>query len=108
MTVVDVRRAGEAAVQTFTSEPVPVAICCAHRLFRDALAAALSARPEFTVVGDVSDPDDLLPLCLLRTTELVLCCADDGFGRPLAALAAVRARCTGTRLVLIYRELSRA
>ena len=82
-------------MQTSTADPVPVAICCAHRLFRDALAATLSARPEFTVVGDVGDPDDLLPLCRLRTTELVLCCADDAIGRSVAALAAVRAHCPG-------------
>ena len=86
--------------------PVPVAICGAHRLFRDALAAALSAHPEFTVVGEVAEPADLLPLCRLRAPELVLCCADDAPGPVLDALAAVRRRCARARLVLVYRELS--
>jgi len=89
-----------------TDSPVPVAICGAYRLFRDALAASLSARPEFTVVGEVAGPGDLLPLCRLRAPELVLCCADDAPGPALDALAAVRLRCTRARLVLIYRELS--
>jgi two-component system nitrate/nitrite response regulator NarL len=94
-------------VQASTTEgPVPVAICGAYRLFRDALAAALSSRPEFSVVGEVADPGDLLPLCRLRAPELVLCCADDAPGPALAALAAVRRRCARARLVLIYRELS--
>ncbi|MCA2212902.1 LuxR C-terminal-related transcriptional regulator [Jidongwangia harbinensis] len=93
-------------MQASTEGPVPVAICGAHRLFRDALAAALSAVPEFTVVGAVADPVDLLPLCRLRAPELVLCCADDVPGAALSALAAVRVRCAGARLILIYQELS--
>jgi DNA-binding NarL/FixJ family response regulator len=94
-------------VQASTTEgPVPVAICGAHRLFRDALAAALAAVPEFTVVGAVAAPSDLLPLCRLRAPELVLCCADDAPGAALSALAAVRLRCAGARLILIYQDLS--
>jgi DNA-binding NarL/FixJ family response regulator len=94
-------------VQRSTGEPALVAICCYHRLFRDALAAALSARSEFTVVGDVGDPDDLLSLCQLRAPEMVLCCAGESLDRCIAGLARVRAHCSRVRLVLIYRELSR-
>ncbi|WP_433383725.1 response regulator transcription factor [Actinoplanes sp. CA-142083] len=95
-------------METSTAEPVPVAICGAPRLFRDVLATVVSARPEFEVIGDVADPADLLSLCRLRAPELVLCCADDEvMYRPISALAAVRAHCSRTRLVLIYRELTR-
>jgi DNA-binding NarL/FixJ family response regulator len=93
-------------VPTANAQPAPVAICCAQRLFRDALAAALSARPEFTVVGHVSDPSDLPSLFELRAPEVVLCCAGDTLGKSLTALAAIREHCTRARLVLIYRELS--
>jgi two-component system nitrate/nitrite response regulator NarL len=95
-------------VRTSTGAPTPVAICCANRLFRDALAAALTGRrPDFTVVGDVGDPGDLLSLCRLRAPELVLCCVGESLSRSLSALSAVRVQCARSRLVLIYRELSR-
>jgi DNA-binding NarL/FixJ family response regulator len=93
-------------MQRPTASPAPVAICCGHRLFRDVLAAALSARPEFVVVGDVADPADLPSLCRLRAPELVICCAGETLDGCLSGLAAVRARCDRVRLVLIYRDLS--
>ncbi|MCU7730766.1 LuxR family transcriptional regulator [Actinoplanes sp. KI2] len=93
-------------METSAAKPVPVAICGAQRLFRDVLAATLSARPEFEVIGDVGDPADLLPLCRLRAPELVLCCVDESMGRYLSALAGVRGHCYRARLVLIYRELT--
>jgi DNA-binding NarL/FixJ family response regulator len=93
-------------VETSAVKPVPVAICGAQRLFRDVLAAALSARPEFEVIGDVGDPADLLSLCRLRAPELVLCCVDESMCRYLSALAGVRGHCSRARLVLIYRELN--
>ncbi|MFI5896142.1 LuxR family transcriptional regulator [Actinoplanes sp. NPDC051513] len=95
-------------MQTSTTVRVPVAICCGHRLFRDVLVAALSARPEFAVVGDVGDPADLPSLCRLRAPELVLCYAGEALGECVSALAAVRRQCSRARLVLIYRELSGA
>lgn len=97
---------GETVVPRSTAQRVPVAICCAHRLYRDALASVLSARPDFVVVGDVADPADLPSLCELRAPELVLCCACDTLEWTIAALAAVRARCPRTRLILIYQKLS--
>jgi DNA-binding NarL/FixJ family response regulator len=94
-------------VQTTTVPPVTVAVCCAHRLFRDTLVSVLSARPDFVVVGAVADPAHLVSLCELRAPELILCSTGDVLSRWLGGLAAVRETCPRTRLVLIYRELSR-
>lgn len=94
-------------MSTSTTEPVPVAICGAQRLFRDVLAATLTACPEFEVIGDVADPADLLSLCRLRAPELVLCCADESMRPHISALAGVRGQSPRARLVLIYRELTR-
>ncbi|BCB91521.1 LuxR C-terminal-related transcriptional regulator [Phytohabitans suffuscus] len=85
---------------------VRVAVRSPRRLFRDTLAVCLSGQPEFTVVGHVADDAALLGLCDLCGPDLVVYDAGAGVGEALRALRALRTRCAGIRLVVIYERLS--
>lgn len=87
---------------------VRVALRSSRRLFRDAVAGCLEARPEFTVVGSVTDLDDLLALCRLRAPDVVVVDLDTGMGTEEEALTRLQA-CAGlTRLVMVYERLTSA
>lgn len=85
-----------------------VGICCARRLFRDALAACLSTSADFTVVGHVSEASDLLELCELSRPDVAVFDAGTGPGLPegLEELRLLRALSPQTSLMLAYDELA--
>jgi DNA-binding NarL/FixJ family response regulator len=85
-----------------------VAICCARRLFRDALAACLSTSPDFAVVGHVSEASDLLELCELSRPDVAVLDtgARPGLPEGLEELRLLRALSPQTTLLLAYDELA--
>src|SRR5262245_26756397 len=85
-----------------------VAIRAGRRLFRDAMAACLSAQPEFAVVGHVGTDEDLLRLCKLRRIDLVLYLADEGICAAGDGLGRLRSACPNVRVVLAYDQLEPA
>lgn len=87
---------------------VGVAICSCRRLFRDALAACLTDRPGFTVVGHVGEPADLLELCGLRPPDLVLFDAGAALASALAALRELRTGFDRARVVVVYEHVTPA
>jgi DNA-binding NarL/FixJ family response regulator len=85
-----------------------IAIRCNRRLFRDALASCLAACTEFTVVGQVADPEDLLQLCELSRPDVVLFDTGDTLPDDLEELKTLRTRFPGTAVVLAYDRLAPA
>jgi len=81
---------------------IRVVIRSERRMFRDALAACLGARPEYVVVGHVARLDDLLSVCRLRRPDIAL--VDVGTqGADLERLG----RCaTLTKVVVVYERLT--
>lgn len=86
--------------------PVRIAIRCRRRLYRDTLAGCLAGRPEFTVVGQVARPGDLLEVCALCRPDVVLFDVDRDTMDGLDGLRALRRRFPGLRVVLSYDRLS--
>jgi DNA-binding NarL/FixJ family response regulator len=87
---------------------VRVALRSSRRLFRDAVAGCLDARPEFTVVGSVADLDDLPVLCELRNPDVVVVDLDVGLGIEPEALMRLRACVDRAGLVVVYERLTSA
>jgi len=85
-----------------------IAICCARRLFRDALTACLSTSGEFTVVGHVAEACELLELCELSRPDVAVFDVGAGPGLPegLQELRLLRALSPETKLMLAYDELA--
>ncbi len=83
---------------------IRVALRSPRRLFRDALAGCLRARPEYMVVGSVAALEDLPALCELRHPDVALVDVGDG----LDAQDAQRLEdCAGfARIIVIYERLS--
>jgi two-component system nitrate/nitrite response regulator NarL len=86
-----------------------VAIRCARRLCRDALAARIAGEPGFVVTGHVADDADLLDLCQLSEPDIVLfdACAS-GVSSARSTLTTLRTRFEGVRVVLIYEQITPA
>jgi DNA-binding NarL/FixJ family response regulator len=78
-------------------------------LFTDLLAADLTARPEYEVVGNVVDIADLRPLCVLREPDLAVVHLDGGLGPdPKRTLTQLR-DCLGlVRIVVLHDRLGAA
>ncbi|HZM79284.1 MAG TPA: LuxR C-terminal-related transcriptional regulator [Candidatus Limnocylindrales bacterium] len=85
-----------------------IAICCARRLFRDALSTCLSTSGEFTVVGHVSEASELLELCELSRPDVAVfdVGASPGLPEGLEELRLLRALSPETALMLAYDELA--
>jgi DNA-binding NarL/FixJ family response regulator len=83
---------------------IRIAVRSDRRLFADLLSADLAARPEYAVVGTVTDIADLPQLCELRKPDLVLVHLDGGLGpdtnRTLAQLRA----CLGLARVVVLHD----
>ena len=73
-----------------------------RRMFRDALAGCLLARPEYVVVGHVGHLGDLTALCRLSRPDVAL--VDVGSG--CADIAGLRACVALTTVVVVYERLS--
>jgi two-component system nitrate/nitrite response regulator NarL len=85
---------------------IRVAVRCDRRLFRDALAAFLQARPEYDVVGRTAGLDDLIALCDLRRPDVVLIDVEEGIGHQPDSLMRLRRCVTRTRVVIVYERLA--
>ncbi len=87
---------------------IRIAVRSDRRLFREALATCLAARPEYQVVGHAADLDDLFVLCELRRPDVVLVDVGTGPGtgdRTLGRLRDCVARC---RVIVVYERLTPA
>jgi DNA-binding NarL/FixJ family response regulator len=89
------------------TRPVRTAIQSARRLVREALAACLASRPEFSLVGQTATLDGLGALCELRRPDVALVDAGPVDGPMVEALRGIRGRHPATRLVVAYTEMSR-
>jgi two-component system nitrate/nitrite response regulator NarL len=88
---------------------IRVALRSDRRLFADLLAADLAARPEYAVVGTVTDLADLPQLCALREPDLVLVHLDGGLGPdPDRTLSRLRACLSLVRVVVLHDCLGAA
>jgi DNA-binding NarL/FixJ family response regulator len=87
---------------------IRVALRSPRRLFRDALAGCLEARPEYTVVGSVADLDDLPMLCELQHPDVVLVDVGAGIGTDTQVLDRLKDCVNRARLVVVYERLSSA
>lgn len=87
---------------------IRVALRSPRRLFRDALAGCLEARPEYTVVGSVADLDDLPMLCELQHPDVVLVDVGAGIGTDSQVLDRLKDCVNRARLVVVYERLSSA
>lgn len=85
---------------------VGLAIRSPRRLYRDALAACLGSRPEFSVVGHVGDDADLLQLCKLRSPELVLFDAGSSIAESLGPLGELHSGFARIRVVVVYERIT--
>jgi DNA-binding NarL/FixJ family response regulator len=78
-------------------------------IFADLLAADLSARPEYAVVGNVADIADLRALCALREPDLAVVHLDAGLGPdPDRMLAYLRSCLRLARVVVLHDHLDPA
>jgi DNA-binding NarL/FixJ family response regulator len=87
---------------------IRVALRSPRRLFRDALAGCLEARPEYTVVGSVADLDDLPMLCELQHPDVVLVDVGAGIGTDSQVVDRLKDCVDRARLVVVYERLSSA
>jgi two-component system, NarL family, nitrate/nitrite response regulator NarL len=87
---------------------IRVALRSPRRLFRDALAGCLEARPEYSVVGSVADLDDLPMLCELQHPDVVLVDVGAGIGTDSQVLDRLKDCVNRARLVVVYERLSSA
>ena len=87
---------------------IRVALRSPRRLFRDALAGCLEARPEYTIVGSVADLDDLPMLCELQRPDVVLVDVGAGIGTDPQVLNRLKDCVDRARLVVVYERLSSA
>jgi DNA-binding NarL/FixJ family response regulator len=87
---------------------IRVALRSPRRLFRDALAGCLEARPEYTVVGSVAELDDLPMLCELQHPDVVLVDVGAGVGTDTQVLDRLKDCVNRARLVVVYERLSSA
>ena len=87
---------------------IRVALRSPRRLFRDALAGCLEARPEYTVVGSIADLDDLPMLCELQRPDVVLVDVGGGIGTDPQVLKRLKDCVDRARLVVVYERLSSA
>src|SRR2546423_2088998 len=87
---------------------IRVALRSPRRLFRDALAGCLEARPEYTVVGSVADLDDLPMLCELQHPDVVLVDVGAGIGTDSLVVDRLKDCVDRARLVVVYERLSSA
>jgi two-component system, NarL family, nitrate/nitrite response regulator NarL len=87
---------------------IRVALRSPRRLFRDALAGCLEARPEYAVVGSVADLDDLPMLCELQHPDVVLVDVGGGIGTDPQVLKRLKDCVDLARLVVVYERLSSA
>jgi DNA-binding NarL/FixJ family response regulator len=87
---------------------IRVALRSPRRLFRDALAGCLEARPEYTVVGSVADLDDLPMLCELQHPDVVLVDVGAGIGTDSHVVDRLKDCVDRARLVVVYERLSSA
>jgi DNA-binding NarL/FixJ family response regulator len=87
---------------------IRVALRSPRRLFRDALAGCLEARPEYAVVGSVADLDDLPMLCELQHPDVVLVDVGGGIGTDQQVLKRLKDCVDLARLVVVYERLSSA
>jgi DNA-binding NarL/FixJ family response regulator len=87
---------------------IRVALRSPRRLFRDALAGCLEARPEYTVVGSVADLDDLPMLCELQHPDVVLVDVGAGIGTDSSVVDRLKDCVDRARLVVVYERLSSA
>ena len=85
---------------------IRIALWSDRPLFADLLAADLAARPEYAVVGAITDLADLRPLCALREPDLAVVHLDGGLGPdPDRTLALLRS-CLGlVRVVVLHDHL---
>lgn len=83
---------------------IRIALRSERRLFRDALAGYLSARPECTVVGSVADVEDLPVLCELRRPDVVL--VDIGTGLGDGRISRLGECVAKAVVVVVYERLS--
>ncbi|HEY7593135.1 MAG TPA: LuxR C-terminal-related transcriptional regulator [Actinophytocola sp.] len=85
---------------------IRIALWSERRLFADLFTADLAARPEYAVVGAVTDVADLWTLCALREPDVAVAHFDGGLGAdPERTIAQLRA-CLGlVRLVVLYDQL---
>lgn len=79
-----------------------------RRLVRDALAAYLAGRAEFTVVGQTASVADLYPLCLLRRPDVVVVDAGPLTTDLVEALRALRVAFPAMEVVVAYTDLTPA
>lgn len=82
------------------SEPVRLVIVDDHPLFREGVAATLSADPGLEVVGEGGTADDALHLCQALLPELLLLDLNLP-GGGLTAARAVNAACPVTKIVML-------
>jgi two-component system nitrate/nitrite response regulator NarL len=87
---------------------IRVALRSPRRLFRDALAGCLEARPEYAVVGSVADLDDLPMLCELQHPDVVLVDVGGGIGTDQQVMKRLKDCVDLARLVVVYERLSSA
>jgi DNA-binding NarL/FixJ family response regulator len=87
---------------------IRVALRSPRRLFRDALAGCLEARPEYSIVGSVADLDDLPMLCELQHPDVVLVDVGAGIGTDSQILDRLKDCVDRARLVVVYERLSSA
>jgi DNA-binding NarL/FixJ family response regulator len=85
---------------------IRIAVQSDDRLRRDALAAYLETLPDFTVVGRVADPDNLIPLCELQRPDLTLLDIGLRHAGTLHILGVLRDRFPSVRTVLAYGRIS--
>jgi DNA-binding NarL/FixJ family response regulator len=89
------------------TRPVRTAIQSTRRLVREALAACLASRPEFSLVGQTATLEGLGALCELRRPDVALVDAGTVDGSVVESIRQVRDRFPTTRLVVAFTEMSR-
>lgn len=86
---------------------IRIALWSDRRLFADLFAADLAARPEYAVVGAVTDIADLWSLCTLREPDVAVVHLDGGLGHDRDRTLAQLRACLGlVRLVVLHNGLA--
>jgi DNA-binding NarL/FixJ family response regulator len=85
---------------------IRIVLRSARPLFADLLAADLGARPEYAMVGSVTELADLRPLCALREPDLAVVHLDGGLGAdPNRTVTLLRSCLDLTRVVVLHDHL---
>jgi DNA-binding NarL/FixJ family response regulator len=83
---------------------IRLALQSSRRLMRDALAAYLAGRPDFTLVGQAAGIADLHPLCLLRRPDATIVDAGPLTTDLVAQLQELRTAFPAIHMVVTYSE----